>query len=276
MVHRCRGRIFVGWAGADERDGSRYLLEHVREVLGTHDRRGHLDDVVFAEDFAGGRQDQACEDRVVDRHRIAGFDLDLYLCAVRGPDTDGDLPDVGSHGQAGRFGDRPDGAAERGDLGNDVGRRAGDELGDGDDRGIEHIDPPRDHRLETQHDLGCNGDRVKRVMGSRGVTAAPLHDDPQRITGREHRATSDVDRTGPVRRRDVECEGSARSLPTRCGQKPLIEHVASAVEALFAWLEHEQDAAGPGRATLVQESSGAEKHRDVRIVAAGVHPSVML
>ena len=71
-------------------------------------------------------------------------------------------------------------------------------------------------------------------------------------------------------------EGSARSLPARSVEQPLIEHVAGAMEALFTGLEHEQDAARPRRAALVQESGGTKEHRDVRIVAAGVHPPVVL
>ena len=58
------------------------------------------------------------------------------------------------------------------------------DLGDRDDRRIEHVDPPGDHRLEGEHDLGGDRDRIDGAVRRRGVTAAPADRDPKGVARR--------------------------------------------------------------------------------------------
>src|ERR1035437_7317545 len=53
-------------------------------------------------------------------------------------------------------------------------------------------------------------------------------------------------------------------------------HYSRAVEALLAGLEHAQDTAGEARPTLDEQVGGAEEHRHVGVVTAGVHHAVDL
>ena len=73
----------------------------------------------------------------------------------------------------------------------------------------------------------------------------------------------------------MERERAARSLAARLVEQPFLEHEPGAVKALLAGLEHQEDAAGPRRSLLDEQPCGAEQHRDVRVVPAGVHPAVM-
>ena len=74
----------------------------------------------------------------------------------------------------------------------------------------------------------------------------------------------------------MEGEGAARSLATRLVEEALLEHVAGAVKALLAGLEHQEDPASPRGAVIEEQPSRAHQHRHVRVVAAGVHPPVVL
>ena len=68
---------------------------------------------------------------------------------------------------------------------------------------------------------------------------------------------------------------TARSTPSApCGpslEQPLLEHEPRAVVALLARLEHQQDPARERVPPLREQARRAQEHRDVGVVAAGVH-----
>ena len=85
----------------------------------------------------------------------------------------------------------------------------------------------------------------------------------------------------PVLKRAVICIENAdgdRPEPAleRHVEQALLEHQACAVAAFLAGLEVEQDAAGEPGPPLDQQPRRAQQHRDVRVVAAGVHRPVDL
>ena len=56
----------------------------------------------------------------------------------------------------------------------------------------------------------------------------------------------------------------------------LLDHERCTAGALFAGLEHEHDIARERLAALVQQARSAQQHRNMQVVAAGVHPTVDL
>jgi hypothetical protein len=63
-----------------------------------------------------------------------------------------------------------------------------------------------------------------------------------------------------------------RPLPVRC-QQSLFEHHSSATIALLAGLEHEPDCAPQLGLTADQQAGGADQHRGMCVMSAGVHPA---
>ena len=58
-------------------------------------------------------------------------------------------------------------------------------------------------------------------------------------------------------------------------EHPLVDHVLGAVIALFTRLEHEPDLAGERVLAVGQDLRGADQHRHVGVVPAGVHAAVV-
>ena len=195
---------------------------------------------------------------------------------MRRRDPFADSSGVGADRRPAHLRDRAHGAAEERRLGDDVRRRAGHHLGDRDDRWIEGVDAPGHHRLEGQHDLGGHGDRVEGGMRRGGVSAAAADGDSQRVGRRQHRTRADIDRARFEEGRDVERECGARPLASRSVEEALLEHEPRTVEALLARLEHQQDPAGPHSAPVDEEPRRAKQHRDMGVVSARVHPTVVL
>jgi hypothetical protein len=71
----------------------------------------------------------------------------------------------------------------------------------------------------------------------------------------------------------VERQGARDVHPV---DESFVEHEPGAVVALLARLEHQQDVARELVASLDQQASGTEQHRDVRVVPAGVHRTIDL
>ena len=69
---------------------------------------------------------------------------------------------------------------------------------------------------------------------------------------------------------DMDGEGAVDAL-----EHALIDHVARAVESFSPRLEHEADPAGQRVPVFGEESSRADQHRHVGIVATGVHASIV-
>ena len=82
-------------------------------------------------------------------------------------------------------------------------------------------------------------------------------------------------------RGDVQGEGADDRRGRAVGERrdveeALVEHEASAVLALLAGLEHEQHPAGELAGTVGEQAGGADEHRRVGVVPAGVHLVVVL
>ena len=84
---------------------------------------------------------------------------------------------------------------------------------------------------------------------------------------RQRRGDVEGERPGDGRRRAVGEVGHV--------EQPLVEHVAGAVVALLAGLEHEQHAPGEVVAAAGEQLGGAGEHRRVGVVTAGVHRPVV-
>ena len=64
--------------------------------------------------------------------------------------------------------------------------------------------------------------------------------------------------------------------PDRDVEEPLVEHVLRAAVALLAGLEHEEHPTRQLRPSIDEQPRRAQQHRDVGVVAAGVHRPVDL
>ena len=234
---------------AEEQHRAGHTLQHVREVLGAHDRVGHAVDVLGTEHLAGDAERELGEVVVVAGHRIAELDFGFGGGAVRLGDPLGDAAQVVVDLAAGALADGADRSDDRRRLRDDVASRAGDDLADGHDRGVEDVDPARDHQLQRLHDLARDRDRVDRAERLAGMTTGPVHDDLERVGGGHRRPTLGGDGAGRQRRRDVDRErsrhGGRRSIGKRRDvEQAFLEHEPRPALALLAWLEHEQHTTG--------------------------------
>ena len=84
-------------------------------------------------------------------------------------------------------------------------------------------------------------------------------------------ARPDVDAAAGQVRDDVHRERAADRRLRDDVEQPLLEHVAGAVQALLPRLQHEHDLPGQQVAPLGEQPGGAEQHRHVGVVPAGVH-----
>ena len=82
----------------------------------------------------------------------------------------------------------------------------------------------------------------------------------------------------PVGSDEVMCRANAPvtgdGVPSASGghvEQALVEHEAGAVVALLAGLEHEQHPAGELAGAVGEQPGGADEHRRVGVVPAGVH-----
>ena len=268
-----RGRIEPVSQTPEEGHRAGNLLEDVREILGAHDRGAQLLDPLAADQGSGGVHDECCEYGVVDRDRIARLEVDVGGRVVRRRDPRGHPPNPSPHDGPRLLGHRPDGAEEEGRLRDDVVRRPGRDLGDGHDGRIEDVDAAG-HRLEREHDLGGDRDGVDRLVWHRRMAAAAADSDPDDVGCRHLGAGLEMDLARRISSRDVDRERTGRPLATvdRCGvEQPFLDHRLRPAQALLAWLEHQDHAARQVRATLLEKAGGAKQHRNVGVVAAGVH-----
>ena len=171
VVGRRRARVLPGGCRPEEDHGPRHLLEDVAEVLGAHDGVREHDGALVADDLPGHAGGEGGEVAVVDRDRIPVVDLHHGPDLVGRGDAFGHPAEPVVHSLPGPLGDGPDGAEDVAGVRDDVVRRAGVDAGDGDDRRVEHVHPPRHHGLDGLHDLAGDGHGVERAVGLRGVAA---------------------------------------------------------------------------------------------------------
>ena len=159
------------------------------------------------------------------------------------------------------------GAPEFGGLRDHVAGVAGMELAHRDDGGIQRIDAARHDRLQRGDQLRADQHGIDAFVRPRGVAAEPLDPDIDRV-GRGH------DRAGPDRER---ADRNARAvmhaidlIDAEAVHQPVLDHRGGAGAALLGRLEDHHRIAGeiPG---LGEIARGAQQHRGMAVMAAGVH-----
>ena len=180
----------------------------------------------------------------------------------------------GHHPFAGGVGERPDGRFDACRFRDDVACGAGLQDADGQDDGVEHVELPRDHDLQGGHHFGGCGDGVLGRVRSGAVAAGAQDGDEQPVRGTEHHAGLGGELAVRLQRGEhVHAVGGVRAA-ARGVQDALADHVARAVVAFLAGLEHQHDVAGQLPAAFGQQGGGPGQHRGVEIMAAGVHGAV--
>ena len=124
-----------------------------------------------------------------------------------------------------------------------------------------------DHRLQRHHHLAGDGDGVDGVMWLRCMAAFALDREFDAVSGSEQGTRLAGEHARLDVRRDVKREGSIRN---RIDQA-IIEHVAGAMPAFLTRLEHELHRSGEPVALGAKGVGRGDQHRDMRVVAAGVH-----
>ena len=145
-------------AVAEEHEGAGALLEHEGEVLGAHDRRHVGIDV--AADFAGGVGGLLGLFDVVHGGRVIPAVLDFEAGAVGAADAAADLAHT-PFDQLLHFGQKGAHAAAVYDAARDhVVRVAAVDAGHGHHGVLERVDVAGHDRLQGEHDLGGDRDRI--------------------------------------------------------------------------------------------------------------------
>ena len=144
----------------------------------------------------------------------------------------------------------------------------------GQDHGIEHVELAGDHDLQGGHHFGGRGDRVLGRVRGGAVAAGAQHGDNEPVRGAEHDARLGAERA--VRLEGGEHVHAVGGVHPAAGgiQHAFADHVARAVEAFLARLEHQHDIAGQLVPAFGEERGRAGEHGGVEVVAAGVHGAV--
>ncbi len=149
-------------------------------------------------------------------------------------------------------------------LGDDVRRAARFQAADGDDGGIDRVDFARDEGLDRSDQESGNDDCVGGLVGPGAVPALTLHLDAEAIRLCRDHAAGDHDLADAVMMRDVTAEDGVDAI-----EHAAVQNHPRAAPTFFSGLKHEQHV---GRRRLPgQQRRGAEHHRHVGIVTAGVH-----
>ena len=193
-----------------------------------------------------------------------------------GGNTFGHPLDAVVHFRAGALAHGADCPLDLGGLGDHVVGGAGSDTGDGNHRGVEHVDAPGHHGLQRLHDLARNRDRVDGAEWLGCVPTATGHRDEETVCRCHDRPRAGGDDARVRRRRGVQrvSTGDWRGCAVGEGrdvEKALLQHEAGAVVPLFPRLEHEQHPPAQRVFAGSEQSGRAGQHRNVRVVAARVH-----
>ena len=246
--------------------------QHVGEVLAAHERAGAGLDALRPDDVGDGLGQRVGLMGMVFENREdvphVGLDLDLEALgeALAHPDQ------TAAHQVAHGIVEEADGAGERGLVGNDVVRGAGDDFRDGQDRRLQRIDVTADDALEALGQRRRDHDGVLGVLGTCRMAAAGLDPDIE-----EERASHRLTREhGDLAGREV--RGVVEAVDLVAGEaleEAVGDHRAGASEAFLGRLEHEDGGAGKV-ARLRQIAGGAEQHGGVAVMPAAVEASGVL
>ena len=265
-VGRMVALVAVTHADQNHRAGTR--LQHEGEILGAHHRNELVVDALGADDVAGDIGGNAGLARMIHRHRIHPRVFRLGRAAIGAGDAVGDLADAALDEIAHLGVERAHGAAELGDLRNDVEGGAGVELRDRDHRRFQRIDVARDDRLQRAHDLRPDQHAVDcLVRTGAGMAALAVNGDLDVVGGSEHRAGGGREMAFGETRHVVH---AVDLLDVPAGHHAVLDHRLAATAAFLGGLEdHHSGAVEIAR--LGEIFCRAEQHRGVAIMAAGVH-----
>ena len=256
-----------GVAVADENERAGPRLQHVGKVLSAHDRRHRVVDPVLADHVARDLGGERGLPLVIARHRIVALVDELRLGAVELRGALDHLVEALLDQVAHRRIERARGAGQLRGLRDDVVGGAGVKLRDRDHRRLQRIDVARHDRLDLVDDLRADQHRVDRDVRARRVAAEPLDVDVEPVRRGHHRAGPDrevADRQARIIVHAVDL------LDLEAVHHAVLHHLAAAAAALLGRLEDHHRGAGEV-ARLGKIFRGAEQHRGVAVVAAGVH-----
>ena len=132
---------------------------------------------------------------------------------------------------------------------------------------FQRIDGARDDRLQRRDQLRADQNGIDAFVRTRGVTAQPFDPDVDGIRRRH-------DRTGPDRERaDRDSRTIMHAIDLVDGEtvhQPVLDHRGGSRAALFGGLKDHDRIAGE-IPRLGQITGGAEQHRGMAVMAAGVH-----
>src|SRR5215210_712249 len=155
---------------------------------------------------------------------------------------------------------------------NDVVRRATRELCHRDDGVVERVGVARDDVLKVRHDLGADGDGVRRLVGHRRVAAPAFYHDLERIRRGQHRAVDGAYLPDLELRPEVDADDRVHPL-----HYAGLDHLpgSSGIE-LLGVLEQEADLTPDLLPHPREELRRPQQHRGVPVVPTGVHHTGVL
>ena len=253
---------------------ARFNLQHVGKVFRGHRRLAASTNLVRAADGLSGRTTQFRFLDTIDRRRVARIELDTDLRAIRLADPGTDAFDRTLDEILHRRLETANRAAQHGVVGNDVERVAAVNLRHAYDRRLARVQVARHHRLQCDHQMAGDYQRVDALIGHRRVAAVPTDGD---LEG----AGAGHDRP---RHHGHLADGQARPVvqPEHRPHRKLLEqsvldHYIATGFRLFRRLEDEIDGTIEIKRCLILRDVARrpEKQRGVTIVPAGVHPARM-
>ena len=143
----------------------------------------------------------------------------------------------------------------------------GVELADRNQPGFDRIDAARDDRLRLRDDMRADQHRVDALVRLCGMRAEALDLDDDAIGRGEQRARPDRELAD---RKAGHVVHAVDLLDAEALHHAVLDHLAAAAAALFGGLEDHHGGAGEV-ARLGEIFRGAEQHRGVPVMAAGVH-----
>ena len=253
-------------AGADLDISARAGFEHVGEVLAAHDCGGVRIDV--RRDAPRGLHREPGLGLMVDHRRIALLPGDLGAAAEDRGGMGRDRFDPRLRMLAQLRIETAHGATQLDRLGDDVvGVGRGAKARHRDDKRMHRIGVARHDRLQRQHEMARYQGRIDRRMGSRRMASAADDTNGERVGRRIERAGPDGESAHGQARRIVHAVDLADAEAV---DQAVVDHRLAAGAALLRRLEdHRRRAVEVAR--LGEIFGGAEQHRGVPVVAAGVH-----
>ena len=148
---------------------------------------------------------------------------------------------------------------------------AGMDLGDRQHGRIDRRDIARHHALQRRRDVGGDDHRIDAGLRPRAVRALAGDVDVEEGAARHHRARADGELADVEARPVVHAEDRVAREPL---EQPVLDHRLGAADALLGGLEDEIHGAVE-IARRGEVPGGAQQHRGVAVVAAGMHAALV-